>query len=213
MKIIEVQALSIPDIKIIRFARFSDHRGFFTEIYRKSDFDGHPKMAFLKSTDFVQLNESFSHRGVVRGLHFQWNPFMGKLVRTISGRMVDLALDIRVNSPTLGKIIACDMPGADDRAYDEWLWIPPGFAHGNYFSEPTRIEYACSGAYNPECEACISPLSGDIDWSLCDPGLRSGFVKITSSPGLLITDKDRHGLALNRWLAGENSKNFVYNQQ
>ena len=146
-----------PAIKVIRFARFMDMRGYFTESFRKSDFAS--QLAFMKDVQFVQFNESFSRRNVVRGMHFQWNPFMGKLVRTVHGRMVDLFLDIRKGSPTYGKAAACDMPSSPDNDYAEWIWIPPGFAHGNYFTEDTTIEYICSGEYSPGCEAGISPLA------------------------------------------------------
>ena len=107
----------------------------------------------------MQANQSLSEKGVMRGMHFQWNPYMGKLVRTISGHMVDMVLDIRIDSPTFGKMIAYDMPASDENDYDEWIWVPPGFAHGNFFSEKTIIEYMCTGQYSPGCEACISPFS------------------------------------------------------
>src|ERR1039458_8491280 len=100
MKITEIKSLVIPAIKIVRFARFTDLRGYFTESFRKSDFSA--QLEFMKGVDFFQFNESFSRPNVVRGLHFQWNPFMGKLVRTVQGRMVDLFLDIRKGSPSYG---------------------------------------------------------------------------------------------------------------
>ena len=90
--------MAIRSIKILRFERFCDHRGYFTEHYRRSDFSKHPEMDFMKGVEFVQCNESYSKRGTLRGLHFQWNPYMGKLVRTISGRMLDIVLDIRKGS-------------------------------------------------------------------------------------------------------------------
>jgi dTDP-4-dehydrorhamnose 3,5-epimerase len=133
MEILEVKALAIPDLRVIRFGRFRDSRGYFTEPYRRGDLDKHPQTAFFKGLSIVQANESWSRAGTIRGLHFQWNPYMGKLVRTLSGQMVDLALDIRKGSPTCGKIVAYDMPAAPDRKFDEWIWVPPGFAHGNYF--------------------------------------------------------------------------------
>ena len=74
MKIIEVKALDIPEVKVIRYARFCDHRGYFTEHYRKSDFHNPETMEFMKDVEFVQCNESYSMKGTVRGLHFQWNP-------------------------------------------------------------------------------------------------------------------------------------------
>ena len=207
MKVLSVRKLAIEAIHVIRFARFCDHRGYFTEQYRKSDFDEHPDLACLHDTPFVQANESFSRAGTLRGLHFQWNPYMGKLVRTIQGRMIDLVLDIRKGSPTFGKIIGHDMPAtaADDAA--EWIWVPPGFAHGNFFTEDTTIEYFCSGQYSPGCEAGISPLAEDIDWSLCDPALRQLFQEFVAGD-LKITDKDRDGFSLAAWVKDERSENF-----
>jgi dTDP-4-dehydrorhamnose 3,5-epimerase len=209
MKIIEVKTLSIEAVKIIRFARFCDHRGYFTEQYRKSDFEENAAMAFMQRVEFVQANESYSKKGTVRGLHFQWNPYMGKLVRTLSGRMVDMVLDIRKGSPTFGKIICYDMPATYDKDYSEWIWVPLGFAHGNFFVEDTMIEYFCSGQYSPGCEAGISPLAPDIDWSLCDLPLKRMFDRIVPSTNL-ITDKDRNGFSVSGWKADKRSENFIY---
>jgi dTDP-4-dehydrorhamnose 3,5-epimerase len=209
MKIIEIKSLKIPDVKVIRFARFGDHRGYFTEPYRKSDFFGHADLACMKGIEFLQCNESYSKPGTVRGLHFQWNPFMGKLVRTINGRMVDIALDIRKGSPTFGKIVAYDMPSKPADTVSEWIWVPPGFAHGNFFTEETVIEYFCSGEYSPGCEAGISPLSDDIDWSMCDPGLRTLFKEIASTTTLM-TDKDRNGFSVTGWMNDQRSDNFKH---
>ncbi len=211
MKILEIKELNIEGIKVIRFARFSDHRGYFTEHFRKSDFAKHPEMEFMRGVEFVQCNESRSRPGTIRGLHFQWNPFMGKLVRTLSGRMVDIVLDIRKGSPTFGKIICYGMPSKPDADYSEWIWIPPGFAHGNFFTEDTLIEYFCSGEYSPGCEAGISPLAEDIDWSSCDPKLANEFKEIAASTEL-ITDKDRDGSTLEAWQADERSDNFLYEE-
>src|SRR5439155_25851733 len=147
-----------PEIKVIRFGRFRDYRGYFTEHFRRSDLHTHPQTAFLKGVEFVQGNESFSRAGTIRGLHFQWNPYMGKLVRTLSGHMIDLVLDIRKGSPTFGKAVAYEMPANAQDAFGEWIWVPPGFAHGNAFLAETSIEYFCSGEYSPHCEAGISPM-------------------------------------------------------
>src|ERR1043166_2082030 len=168
MKILELKTLRIPEIKVLRFARFTDERGYFTETYRKSDFDQISDCRSLQEATFVQCSESYSRAGTIRGLHFQWNPYMGKLVRTVLGHMVDLVLDIRLDSPTFGHIVAYDMPADPTANFAEWIWIPPGFAHGNFFTEHSQIEYLCSGSYNGNCESGISPLSEDIDWSLCD---------------------------------------------
>jgi dTDP-4-dehydrorhamnose 3,5-epimerase len=209
VKILSVKQLEIPDIRVIRYARFCDHRGYFTEHFRKSDFQSNVLTLFLKGVEFLQINESFSRAGTVRGLHFQWNPYVGKLVRTVHGHMVDLALDIRKESPTFGRIIAYDMPAGHDKDFNEWIWIPIGFAHGNLFLEDTAIEYFCTGEYNPGCEAGITPFAEDLDWSLCDQRLKEIFERI--APGsALISAKDKAGLSLAAWEKDERSENFVY---
>jgi dTDP-4-dehydrorhamnose 3,5-epimerase len=209
MKIIEVKELEFAAVKVIRFARFCDHRGYFTESYRKSDFQNPETMGFMKDIEFVQCNESFSKKGTIRGLHFQWNPYIGKLVRTLKGRMIDMVLDIRKKSPTFANIILYDMPADSQRDYSEWIWVPPGFAHGNIFTQDTMIEYFCSGHYNPACEAGISPLSKDICWNLCRPELKKIFDKISPTTKL-ITDKDKNGFSVSKWNENENSIKFDY---
>jgi dTDP-4-dehydrorhamnose 3,5-epimerase len=208
MKFLSVCSLAIDAIKVIKFSRFSDTRGYFTEHYRKSDFNKQLGMESVKDIAFLQCNESFSKKSTIRGLHFQWNPYMGKLVRTICGRMIDIVLDIRKGSPTFGKTILYDMPTTPSDPCQEWIWVPPGFAHGNFFLEDTIIEYFCSGEYNPECEAGISPLADDIDWSLCDKTLKQLFDDV-SSKTQLITDKDRNGLTLRKWEFDSRSDHFT----
>lgn len=208
MKIIEIKTLGIEAIKVIRYARFRDHRGFFTEHYRRSDVKNHPAIGLENGLEVVQCNESFSRTGTLRGLHFQWNPYMGKLVRTVCGRMLDIVLDIRKGSLTLGKALLYDMPADSESESQEWIWVPPGFAHGNVFLEDTIIEYLCTGEYSQGCEAGISPYASDIDWALCEPNLKKIFDGIASSTKL-VTDKDRKGLTLQDWLADERSNNFM----
>ncbi len=192
MKILDVKSLEIEDIKVIRFARFFDNRGYFTETFRESD------MPFEFKA--VQCNESQSKMGVVRGLHFQWNPYMGKLVRVTYGRMIDIVLDIRIGSPTFGKALLYDMP-VSWGDYQEWIWIPPGFAHGNYFIENTVIEYLCTGEYNSKYEAGIRPMDKNIEW------INSNVVNFA---GGIISDKDKNGLTLKQWTKDKRSKNFIY---
>lgn len=208
MKIVEARALAIDSIKIIKFKRFCDQRGYFTEHYRRSDVRNHADTAFLNGLEFVQCNESFSRKSTIRGLHFQWNPYMGKLVRTVSGRMIDIVLDIRKGSSTCGKILLYDMPADPAADVQEWIWVPPGFAHGNVFPQDTIIEYLCTGEYSQGCEAGISPLAPDIDWSLCDAGLKAAFEHVARSTSL-ITDKDRNGLSLRAWMNDSRSDNFT----
>lgn len=209
MKIIEVKSLAIPEIKVIRFARFLDNRGYFAEHFRNSDFKNEEALSFLKNVNFLQANESYSKPNIIRGMHFQWNPCMGKLVRPLNGHLIDFALDIRKGSPTFGKIVAYDMPTSREHDYDEWIWVPPGFAHGVVLPEESLIEYMCSGEYSPGCEASISPLAPDIDWSMCDPGLKEIFRNIATTTQLM-TDKDRNGHTLDSWQKDENSNNFIF---
>lgn len=212
MKVLGVKELAIPEIKVVRFARFCDHRGYFTESFRRSDLARYPELTGLAGTELVQGNESFSRAGTIRGMHFQWNPYMGKLVRTVYGRMIDLVLDIRKGSPTFGKMIAFDMPADPGAAHAEWIWVPPGFAHGNCFTADTVIEYLCTGEYSQGCEAGISPLAVDVDWSLCETSLRTIFDSVASSAPI-ITDKDRGGLTVAAWSGDERSRQFVWRPQ
>jgi dTDP-4-dehydrorhamnose 3,5-epimerase len=209
MKIVSVTDLALPGVKVIRFARFLDQRGYFTEPFRRTDFDSHPDLACLRGLAFVQANESHSRPNVVRGLHFQWSPFMGKLVRTLSGHMVDIILDLRKGSPTLGKAIMHDMPTSSLNDWSEWIWVPPGFAHGNFFPTESAIEYYCTGEYNQNGEAAVSPLSPDIDWSLCDPAPKSRLDALVASDAV-ISEKDRAAGTLQAWLADERSDHFAY---
>lgn len=201
MKILEIRSLEILEVKVIKFERFLDYRGYFTEHYRNSD------LAEVIGLNIQQCNESYSKKYVMRGLHFQWNPYMGKLIRTVSGHMVDMILDIRKGSPTFGNIILYDMPVDREKNYQEWIWVPVGFAHGNFFLKDTTIEYLCSGEYSKN-EAGISPLSDDINWSLCNKNMRDLFVNISSKA--IISEKDKKGLMITQWLDRGDSNVFVY---
>jgi dTDP-4-dehydrorhamnose 3,5-epimerase len=209
MKILSVADLPLPGVKVIRFARFMDQRGYFTEPFRRSDFDSRSELASLRDRAFVQANESYSRPDVVRGLHFQWNPFMGKLVRTLHGHMVDIVLDLRKGSPTLGKAVMHDMPSDAGADWSEWIWVPPGFAHGNYFPRESTIEYYCTGEYNQTGEAGVSPLSPDIDWSLCDRAQKARFDSLLAN-GAVISEKDREAASLQTWLSDPRSDHFRY---
>lgn len=211
MKILEIKNLAIPEIKTIRFQRFADNRGYFAETFRKSDVLQKSELVFLKSYDFIQMNESFARKNVVKGLHFQWDPPLGKLLRTVSGHMVDMILDIRKNSPTQGKIIMHDMPSLASEEYNEWIWLPPGFAHGSYFVEDSLVEYFFSADYNPKGEAGISPFAEDLDWSLCDAGLKHQFELM--KPQALINDRDKSSMSLAKWQNDGRSENFIYNSK
>lgn len=204
MVIQEIKSLAIPDIKVIRYKRFSDHRGYFTETYRQFQF----KEEFLKDFEIHQINESRSQAHVVRGLHIQWNPYMGKLVRTLYGHMVDLVVDVRLGSPTFGKGIMYDMPARLDEDYGEWIWVPVGFVHGNYYLQESAIEYFCTGWWSPETEAGINPYDNGIDWSLADEKLVDQFFKLKDKA--IMSDKDKNGLSLSDWKKSKGASQFVY---
>lgn len=211
MKILEVKTLAIPEVKVIKYTRFPDERGYFTEVFNKKDFLSHPEIKLLNINEFVQCNESSSKKGTFRGLHAQWNPYMGKLVRTLRGHMVDLVADVRIGSPTFGKTIAYDMPVDLSANYGEWIWIPVGFVHGNYYLEDSTIEYFCTGTYNPDCEVGISPFSSDLDWSVCDPKLKSWFDALKKDE-IYVSSKDKAGSNITDWQNNPNSNNFIYNK-
>ena len=207
----EVKSLAIPEIKVIKFERYQDQRGYFTEPFRKSQIINHPSLQEFKNKEIVQISESFSKPGTLRGLHFQWNPYMGKLVRTIQGRMIDIIVDLRKRSPTYGKGILYDMP--EQKEIDEWIWVPEGLEHGNMFTEETKIEYLCTGEYNGACEAGISPLAGDIDWSLNNKKLLKELKEHMQSDNVIITDKDKNAMTVKEWLEDPRSKEMTYQEQ
>jgi dTDP-4-dehydrorhamnose 3,5-epimerase len=206
MKIESVTPLAIPEIKVLRFARFPDERGYFTEVYRNEQV---AEALGAASFEAVQVNESCSRAGVIRGLHAQWNPRQGKMVRPLAGKFIDLALDIRKGSPNFGRVVAYEMCQDPTAMYDEWIWIPPGFAHGVAFNDSGTIQYVCTAAWSQGCEVSIRPDSGDLDWSLCDPGLREevrGFLQLD----IVVNEKDRSGFDLEAWSAEPSSGEFTY---
>jgi len=208
MKIVDVKELEIPEVKIITYQRFRDERGYFTETYRKSDFANNPQTPFLKDIDFTQVNESFSNKGAVRGLHFQWDPFMAKMLRVIYGNVIDVALDIRPTSETFGKIVGYEFQSSQDDENNQWIWIPVGFAHGVYFLKDSLIEYFCTGQWAPDTEQGISPLAGDIDWSVFDKNIKAKIDHLIGENAVL-NEKDKKGLTLEQWKNSEDSKNFI----
>jgi len=152
--------LEIPDVILVKHRVFEDARGFFTELYKRTDFlsEGIPY-------DFTQVNLSYSRRGVVRGLHYQLKPMeQGKLVYVVNGRVLDVAVDIRRGSPWFGRYVAVTLePGYA-------LWIPPGFAHGFQALEDTYFLYLVTKEYSPQHERCIKWDDPEINipWPLRD---------------------------------------------
>jgi dTDP-4-dehydrorhamnose 3,5-epimerase len=140
-------ATAIPDVKLIEPRVFEDSRGFFFESYNERVLAG-----LGISGPFVQDNQSFSHKGVVRGLHYQVEQAQGKLIRCLTGEIFDVAVDIRRNSPTFGKWVGEVLSGANRRM----LWIPAGFAHGfMVLSDGADVLYKATDFYAPQHERTI----------------------------------------------------------
>lgn len=151
---------AIEGLVIIEPRVFGDSRGYFFESYNARDF------AQVADITFVQDNESRSCYGVVRGLHFQKPPFaQSKLVRVVEGRVLDVAVDIRRNSPTYGQHVAIELTADNHRQ----LFLPQGMAHGfAVLSETAVFQYKCDNLYHPESEGAIAwndPTLA-IDWHL-----------------------------------------------
>jgi|TARA_B110000902_G_C14247725_1_gene564928 dTDP-4-dehydrorhamnose 3,5-epimerase len=161
---VNVIETKLPGCLIIEPKVFGDERGFFLETFNT---DRYAEMAGL-SLPFVQDNHSRSSKGVLRGLHFQLTKPQGKLVRVVSGKVYDVAVDLRKDSATFGQWDAVVLSAENKRQF----WVPPGFAHGFVvLSEIADFEYKCTDFYDPEDEGIVlwrDPNLG-IDWPVSDP--------------------------------------------
>ena len=188
---IQAEDTPIKDLIILKPEVFKDDRGFFSEIYRKDQFEeiGIPG-------DFVQLNHSRSSRNILRGLHFQWEPPMGKLMRVTVGTAFLVAVDIRKGSPTLGQWAGYEI-SAESKLN---IWAPAGFARGFcVLSEFAEIEYLTTGIYNGACESGIrwNDSSIGIVWPIDNP---------------ILSDKDNKAQLLSDWLKKDESNYFFYKE-
>lgn len=167
----EVLQTKIPDLLVIKPTVFKDVRGYFYESYNLEIFKKHG----IDAT-FVQDNESKSAKGVLRGIHFQKPPFaQGKLVRVIQGSVMDVAVDLRLNSPTYGKWVAVELSAENKLMY----WIPSGFGHGFVtLEDDTIFSYKCTQVYNKASE-------GSILWNDPELNISWGFDKP------LLSEKDQ----------------------
>lgn len=154
----------IEGLLILKPKVFEDERGYFFESFNNMNFKNKGI-----NVDFVQDNQSLSQKGVLRGLHFQNPPFaQGKLVRVITGSVLDVAVDIRKNSPTYGKSYSLELTEKNKLQF----WIPPGFAHGfSTLEDNTIFSYKCTNYYNKASEGCIlwNDPSLNIDWKVEQP--------------------------------------------
>jgi dTDP-4-dehydrorhamnose 3,5-epimerase len=186
---LRVESTSLPDVLIVTNDAFQDARGFFVEVYRQDVFRRHG----LPDT-FVQLNHSRSTKGVVRGLHFQWDPPMGKLMRVTQGAAFLVAVDLRKGSPTLGQWFGIEATAESRRQ----VWAPASFARGFcVLSDTCEIEYLTTGVYNAAGEAGIrwdDPAIG-IRWPAEEPSMSA---------------RDAKAQTLAEWLARPEADCFRY---
>ena len=168
----------IKGVWVIEPQRFGDKRGYFSEVFRQADFDAH-----VGHVDFIQDNESFSGKGVLRGLHFQRGEFsQAKLVRVSQGTVLDVAVDLRTGSPTWGRHIIVELSADTGRQ----LFIPRGFAHGFVvLSDMAQFQYKVDNVYAPQSEATLrfDDEKLKIDWRL-------------APEEMLLSEKDLKGLSL-----------------
>lgn len=180
----------IRDLIIITPQIFKDERGFFTEAYRKDKF-----AEFGLNVEFVQDNHSRSAKNVVRGLHFQWEPPMGKLMRVTQGAAFLVAVDIRVGSPTLGKWIGIEASAENLKQ----VYAPAGFARGFcVISDFAEIQYKCTGVYTStggESGILWNDPAIGIEWPVKNP---------------ILSKKDEVAQTLAQWMQREEAKNFIY---
>ena len=186
---LRIESRPLSDICVLAPQVFQDERGFFTEVFRADQF-----RAMGLPYEFVQDNHSGSVRGVLRGLHFQWEPPMGKLMRVTRGTAFLVAVDIRKGSPTLGKWFGTEI-SAESR---KQIWAPAGFARGFcVLSDYAEIQYKCTGVYNNKGES-------GIRWN--DPALAIPWpVK-----DAVLSPKDSKAQTLAEWLERPESSELTY---
>ncbi|MBL6730947.1 MAG: dTDP-4-dehydrorhamnose 3,5-epimerase [Bacteroidia bacterium] len=160
----DVSTTNIEGLLVIQPKVFGDERGYFFESFRDDVLNNHGV-----SSKFVQDNQSKSNKGILRGLHFQKAPHaQGKLVTVVKGSVLDIALDIRTNSPTYGHHFAIELNEVNKTIF----YIPPGFAHGFLTLEDnTLFSYKCTNYYNLESEGSVlwNSASLNIDWGIENP--------------------------------------------
>ena len=186
---LKLESVHLGAVAVVRQESFEDKRGFFTEVFRTDQF----KELGLPS-EFVQDNHSGSVKGVTRGLHFQWEPPMAKLMRVTRGEAFLVAVDIRKGSPTLGQWFG-KIINEKDRVQ---VWAPANFARGFcVLSDYAEIQYKVTGVYNNKAESGIlwnDPEIG-IEWPVENP---------------ILSEKDEKAQTLQQWLNSADSDNFIY---
>lgn len=179
---------NLAGLSVIETSQFHDNRGYFWEIYNSNSW----KEIGLE-LDIVQANQSGSRRNVVRGLHFQWSPPMGKLMRVATGAAFLVAVDIRPNSPTLGQWYGLEASSENKLQ----LWGEAGFARGFCaLTDYAEVQYLCTGNYNGACESGFQWNDPDVGvkWPVDNP---------------IVSDKDNEAQSFKAWLARPEAQAFA----
>jgi dTDP-4-dehydrorhamnose 3,5-epimerase len=179
----------LPGIRVVTAKHFPDERGFLLQSWVDADLAA----AGIPSS-FTQAIQTHSRRGVMRGLHFQWAPPMGKYVRCVHGAIIDYVVDVRHGSPTCGDYAAVELTDRNHQV----IWVPPGFAHGTFaLAEDTIVLYECTAPHGVGGE-------GGIRWN--DPALGIRYPEITP----IVSAKDQAAPTLAEWLADPRSRGFTF---
>lgn len=184
----QVHNTPLKDVKIVQPRRYGDSRGWFTEVFNSGTF----AQAGLPS-QFAQDNQSYSVKGVLRGLHYQLGKPQGKLVRVLSGHIWDVAVDLRRGSPDFGKWAGFDLKPFNRAGELEMLWIPEGFAHGFIvLSDTAEVLYKTTDFYYPAGERTIlwNDPTINIQWPLETLGNLNPVVSAKDSQGTLLSDAE-----------------------
>ena len=186
---IKIESRHFGDVVVLAPEVFEDDRGFFMETFRTDQFQ-----ALGLPHQFVQDNHSRSRKGVIRGVHFQYDPPMGKLVRVTYGKAFLVAVDIREGSPTVGQWFGLEVSAEDKKQ----VWAPAGFARGfAVLSDYAELQYKCTAIYNRKGESGIRWNDPDIgiEWPIKDG---------------ILSEKDRKAMTLGQWLASPLADRFRY---
>ena len=184
-----VMKTEIDGVVIVKPNIFQDSRGYFFESFSQREFEER-----VGEVNFVQDNESCSSYGVVRGLHFQKPPYtQAKLVRCVRGAVLDVAVDLREDSPTYGKYVSVEL--TEDNHLQ--LFIPKGFAHGfSVLSDKAIFQYKCDEFYHPEADGGISILDDTIEDTIGNKGINWHIDKNK----MILSDKDKKHPMLNDFI-------------
>lgn len=189
---LKIESRHLGEITVLAPQVFEDERGYFMESFRADTFKdlGLPP-------SFVQENHSYSRKGVLRGLHFQWDPPMGKLMRVTRGTAFLVAVDVRTGSPTVGNWFGLEA-SAENR---KLVWAPASFARGFCaLTDDVEVQYLCTGVYNSKAESAIrwDDAAIGIEWPIQPQ---------------IISEKDRKAQTLAQWLASADAQHFAYTGQ